>query len=219
LNPLQECLQPEGEPNYRSVLDKIRYLTKSLDVPVIVKEVGFGISRETASKLASCNVAGIEIAGFGGTNFVVIEKYRAESSLDLEELKVYETFRSFGIPTVISLCEVLEVFNGLIIASGGVRTGLDIAKLIALGAHLTAIARPFLELALEGQERVEKYVRRVHRELKIAMFMTGARKVEELREKPIVVHQDILTWLIQRRLSKCLKRICGDNVLEMMRCT
>jgi len=205
LNPLQECLQPEGEPTFRSVLDKIRYLVKALNRPIIVKEVGFGLSRETAEKLAKCGVAGVEVAGFGGTSFVLIEMYRA-NLMDKETRELYYTFLNYGIPTVISVCEVLEVFNGVIIASGGVRSGLDIAKLIAIGADLAAIARPFLERALLGREIVEKYVKRIHRELLISMFLTGSKNISELRSKPIVFGQDIVCWLKQRNLSKCMKR-------------
>ncbi len=205
LNPLQECLQLEGEPTFRDVLNKIKYIARSLNKPVIVKEVGFGLSKETAEKLAKCGIAGIEVAGFGGTSFVLIEMYRADIS-DREVKELYETFLSYGIPTVLSVCEVLEVFNGVIIASGGIRSGLDIAKLIAVGADLAAIARPFLERALLGKEHVERYVKRLHRELLISMFLTGSRNLSDLKKKPIVFGQDIVCWIKQRNLSKCMRR-------------
>ncbi len=206
LNPLQESLQLEGEPTFSNVLDKIRHIAKSLNKPVIVKEVGFGISKETAAKLADAGISGIEIAGLGGTNFTLIEMYRRELN-DPEVRSLYETFLNYGIPTVLSVCEVLEVFNGTLIASGGVRSGLDIAKLLAIGADLAAIARPFLEKALLGKDKVESYLKRIRCELLITMFLTGSRTVNELKTKPIVFGNDIICWLRQRKLSKCLKRV------------
>ncbi len=208
LNPLQECLQPEGEPDYRNVLEKLRYLVKQINKPIIVKEVGFGISRETARKLASVGVAAIEVAGWGGTNFAIIEMHRADP--ELREL--YITFTQLGIPTLMSLCETLEEFNGRIIASGGIRTGLDIAKVLALGADAASIARPFLEKALEGEECTLNFVKRLEKELRISMMMSSCRKIEDLRKVPLVFSIEVLAWLQQRRLSKCLKRVCMDKI-------
>ncbi len=208
LNPLQECLQPEGEPDYKNVLEKLRYLVKHIDKPVIVKEVGFGISRETARKLATAGVAAIEIAGWGGTNFAIIEMYRADP--DLREL--YLTFTQLGIPTLMSLCETLEEFNGRIIASGGIRTGLDMAKVLALGADAVSMARPFLERALEGEERTLHFIKRIEKELRISMMITSSKRIEDLRRVPLVFDVEIIAWLRQRKLLKCLRRACADEV-------
>ncbi len=212
LNPLQECLQYEGEPQYREIIEKLRYLSRSLKKPIIVKEVGFGISRKTARKLKEAGIAAIEIAGRGGTDFTIIELYRVEDFLDRELLEMYKSFRDVGIPTLLSLCEVLEEFNGVIIASGGIRTGIDIVKTLALGAHAVSIARPFLEKALEGFEKACKFVERLIRELRITMFITNCKNIEELRKAvEIVPDPSILEILKIRRLSKCIDR--------MMRCT
>ncbi len=212
LNPLQECLQPEGEPHFRDVLDKLRYLVKNLGKPILVKEVGFGIARETARKLAETGVAAIEVAGWGGTNFAIVEMYR--TNLDMETIDMYKTLANLGIPTLISLCEVIEEFQGYIIASGGVRTGLDVAKVLALGADAASIARPFLEKAIEGEESVIRYVKRIEKELKISMMLTSSRTVKDLRYAPLVMDYDVVMWLVQRRLRKCLRRICLEHLIQ-----
>ncbi len=212
LNPLQECLQYEGEPTFRNLIPNIELIVKSLKVPVIVKEVGYGISRSTARKLAKIGVAAIEIAGRGGTSFTLIEKYRVKNVVSRELLQLYDTLSELGIPTLLSLCEVLEEFPGKIIASGGIRSGVDIAKTIILGADVAAIARPFLEKALEGFERTLKYVEKISKELKIVMFLTNSKNIDNLkRDVEVIVDPSVLEVFKIRRLTRCLSRV--------MRCT
>ena len=212
LNPLQECLQYEGEPSFKNLLSRIELIVKELKRPIIVKEVGYGISRTTARKLSNIGVAAIEVAGRGGTCFTVIEKYRVQNVIDRELLEMYDVLSELGIPTLLSLCEVLEEFSGKIIASGGIRSGLDVAKAVMLGADVTSIARPFLERALEGIERVVRYVERISRELRIIMFLTGSRNLRELKENTeLLVESDILEVFKMRGLRKCIERV--------MRCT
>ncbi len=212
LNPLQECLQYEGEPQYRGFIDKLRRIVRGVNKPIIVKEVGFGISRRTVRKLKDVGISAIEVAGKGGTNFTIVEKYRVEKFLDSESLEIYESLKDIGIPTLLSLCEVIEEFNGIIIASGGIRSGTDIIKAIALGAHATSIARPFLEKALEGYERVCKYVKKILEEVKIVMFMTDCKDMSDVRNRlELIPTPRLLEILRIRRLEKCIQR--------MMKCT
>src|ERR687884_1426428 len=130
LNPLQELVQPEGEPRYKGVLAKISDLAKSMDVPVIVKEVGAGISREVAIKLEMAGVSAINVAGAGGTSWAGVEKLRAESARDVIKIHLGEMFWDWGIPTAASLIEVKKAVKIPLIASGGLRNGLEIAKCI-----------------------------------------------------------------------------------------
>lgn len=202
LNPAQEVFQPEGEPQFRDVLSKIKYIVKNIDVPVIVKEVGSGISKEVAEKLSQIGVQGLDVAGYGGTSFILIESIRNNV---LRE--VAKNFKSWGIPTAVSICEVREVFQGIVIASGGIRSGLDGVKALTLGSNVFSMSRPFLIHALKGLEEVESFVQKVINEVKIAMFLSGTRKIEELWKVPIVLGKNLLSWIIQRKLRKILIRI------------
>ncbi len=208
LNPLQECLQYEGEPKFQDLINNIEIIVKEIKKPIIVKEVGYGISRRTARKLSNIGVSAIEVAGKGGTNFTIIEEYRARRIVDRELLAMYKTLKDLGIPTLLSLCEVIEEFPGSIIASGGIRTGLDIAKTIILGAHIAAIARPFLEKSLEGLDRVLKYIERIARELRIVMFLTNCKNIEEFKKNAeIIVEPELVEVFKIRRLTRCLNRV------------
>ncbi|MDQ3968604.1 MAG: type 2 isopentenyl-diphosphate Delta-isomerase, partial [Thermoproteota archaeon] len=152
LNPLQELVQPEGEPRYKRVLGQISELAKTIDVPLIVKEVGAGISKEVAIKLEMANVSAINIAGAGGTSWAGVEKLRAESLKDDLKKHLGEMFWDWGIPTAASLIEVRRAVKLPLIASGGLRNGLEVAKCIALGASMAAMAYPFLQAAAHSRE-------------------------------------------------------------------
>lgn len=190
LNPLQEIFQAEGEPTFRGVLDKLRCLAKGLNKPIVVKEVGSGISKEVAGRLGEV-VSAIDVGGRGGTSFVLIEGYRGAR-------KWTDAFLDWGIPTVVSICEVRSAFGGTIIASGGVRSGVDGAKCIALGANAFSMSKPMLDAALEN--RVEEALERVIWELKAAMFLTGSRTVRELSTAPKVVGPRVRVWLESREI-------------------
>ncbi|ADY02419.1 isopentenyl-diphosphate delta-isomerase, type 2 [Vulcanisaeta moutnovskia 768-28] len=196
LNPAQEVFQPEGEPWFRGVIDKLRFIKKIANRPLIVKEVGNGISMEVARILASrVNPDAIDVAGIGGTSFIRIESIRAGA---IDEANV---FSGWGIPTAIAICEVRNVYDGVIIASGGIRSGLDGAKAMAIGANAFSMSRPLLLAALKGFDETKKFIGKLLREFKIAMFLTGSRNVNELNNAPVVFGQTIISWLGQRNVS------------------
>jgi isopentenyl-diphosphate delta-isomerase len=180
LNPLQEAIQPEGQCDFRDLLPKIGAVVRDLGVPVIAKEIGCGIRASTARALAAGGVVWIDTAGLGGTSWARIEAARADD-LDLGEL-----FANWGVPTPESIRAVASIEGVRVIGSGGVRSGLDVAKAIALGAEVVGLAQPFLAPALESADAVYARIQRIIRELKIAMFCTGAASVEALRSIPLV---------------------------------
>ncbi len=180
LNPLQELVQPEGEPRYKGVLGKISDLAKTVDVPVIVKEVGAGISREVAIKLEMAGVAAINVAGAGGTSWAGVEKMRAEAMKDDLKRHLGEMFWDWGIPTAASLIEVRKAVKLPLIASGGLRNGLEVAKCVALGASMAAMAYPFLRAASQSRESLFVFADTILTELKSAMFLVGARNTSAL---------------------------------------
>jgi isopentenyl-diphosphate Delta-isomerase len=180
LNPLQELIQPEGEPRYKGVLGKIADIAKTIDVPVIVKEVGAGISREVAVKLEMAGVSAINVAGSGGTSWAGVEKLRADASKDKIKSRLGEMFWDWGIPTAASLLDVKKSVKLPIIASGGLRNGLEAAKCIALGASMAAMAYPFLRAAAESRESVFAFADMLLSELKSTMFLVGARNISSM---------------------------------------
>jgi isopentenyl-diphosphate Delta-isomerase len=180
LNPLQELVQPEGEPRYKGVLGKISELAKTIDVPVIVKEVGAGISKEVAIKLEMAGVKAINVAGAGGTSWAGVEKLRAEAIRDDVKRHLGEMFWDWGIPTAASLIEARKAVSLPLIASGGVRNGLEVAKCIALGASMGAMAYPFLRAAAQSRENLFAFADTILTELKSSMFLVGARNISAL---------------------------------------
>jgi isopentenyl-diphosphate delta-isomerase len=180
LNPLQELVQPEGEPRYRGVLGKISDLAKIIEVPVIVKEVGAGISKEVAIRLEMAGVAAINVAGAGGTSWAGVEKLRAEAMKDDLKRHLGEMFWDWGIPTAASLIQARRAVRLPIIASGGLRNGLEVAKCVALGASMAAMAYPFLRAASQSRESLFAFGDTILAELKSAMFLVGARNIGAL---------------------------------------
>ena len=184
LNPLQEALQPGGNTNFAGLLRKIEQVCHKLPVPVIVKEVGCGISEDVARKLASVGVAGIDVSGAGGTSWSEVERLRAHSQTDNN---VAAGFASWGIPTAESIQMVLRGAPGLsVIASGGIRTGLDVAKSIALGADAAGMAAPLLKAANDSAESVIEALQEVIEGLRICMFCIGASRLTELKNSPLL---------------------------------
>ena len=180
LNPLQEAVQAEGDRNWAGVLEKIGELAGASDVPVVVKEVGNGISGALARRLADIGVAGIDVAGAGGTSWSEVEAHR---QLDEKMQRVAHSFAGWGIPTARALTDVRAASpNTPVIASGGVRTGIDVAKAIRLGADLVGMGAPALGSAMETAKAVENQLSAVVEELKIAMFCTGSRDIPALRQ-------------------------------------
>jgi isopentenyl-diphosphate delta-isomerase len=186
LNPLQEALQPEGTTDFRGGLKALERLVKNIQVPVIVKEVGCGFSVETLKRLESAGIFAVDISGKGGTHWGRVEGYR--SSREDLLYKVAQTFGNWGIGTKQSLLNAKEAqVSYEVWASGGVRSGLDVAKLIALGAKKVALALPFLEAATAGDHALEDLLERLQLELKIAMFCTGSKNLSELQTKSVTI--------------------------------
>jgi isopentenyl-diphosphate delta-isomerase len=180
LNPLQEAIQPGGNTDFRGLLEKIEQVCAQLSAPVIVKEVGCGISGATARRLVEAGVAAIDVGGAGGTCWTEIEGRRSTSS---STQTVATTFREWGNATADAVRSVRETCpDTLLIASGGLRNGLDIAKCLALGADVAAIASPALKAAVESTEAVQELLGRLIRELKLAMFCTGSKRPGDLRK-------------------------------------
>jgi isopentenyl-diphosphate delta-isomerase len=196
LNPLQELVQPEGEPRYKGVLGQISELAKTIDIPLIVKEVGAGISKEVAIKLEMANVSAINIAGAGGTSWAGVEKLRAESLKDDLKKHLGEMFWDWGIPTAASLMEVRRAVKLPLIASGGLRNGLEVAKCIALGASMAAMAYPFLQTAAQSRESLFAFADTVLAELKSTMFLVGAKNIAALASS-----RYILTGMLAHEVS------------------
>ena len=183
LNVLQEAVQPEGNRNFRGLGEKIAEVCRQLEVPVVAKEVGSGISAEVAVRLKHAGVKAIDIAGRGGTSWYAVEAQRAAQRGKPAET----TFSGWGIPTEEALVAVRKSVPDLqLVASGGVRTGLDIAKCIALGADMTAFGQPLLAAALESPEKVVQFISGIVQEIKITMLCVGARNLDELRKIPLV---------------------------------
>jgi isopentenyl-diphosphate delta-isomerase len=179
LNPLQEALQPEGDHNFTGLLEKIAALCQELPIPVIVKEVGCGISAATAARLVQAGVAAIDVAGMGGTSFARVEALRRERP---EEVELALAFAEWGIPTSDAIRQVRQVApNTPLIASGGLRHGLDAAKALALGAQLTGFAHVVLAAAAEGEAAVRQLLDGFAWQLRVAMFCAGAADLNALR--------------------------------------
>lgn len=176
LNPLQEAIQPEGQCDFSGLLDKMGEIASRLDVPVIAKEVGSGISARTALRLQSVGIDIIDTAGVGGTSWARIEAARAR------DVEIGDLFAEWGISTSTNIRQLREIPGLTIIGSGGVRNGLDAAKAIALGANMVGMAQPFLKAAIDSAEAVEDRARRTVRELRIAMLCTGSGSVRQLAE-------------------------------------
>lgn len=195
LNALQEAVQPEGDTNYSNLVQKICKLAQELDVPVVVKETGAGICAEDASMLDAAGVAAIDVAGVGGTSWAAVEYFRAKARNDDSSQRLGETFWDWGIPTVASLVEVVNSVRLPVIASGGIRTGVDVAKSLALGASLASATYPFLGPAKAGSEHVKKALNYFVEEVRNAMFLVGANNVQKLRDVPVVLTGKTAEWL------------------------
>ena len=175
LNPLQEALQPEGQCNFSNLVPRMAEIAAQLEVPVIVKEIGCGLSAEAGRVLRGAGLKILDSAGLGGTSWARIEAKRA-NDVDLGEL-----FADWGVPTPRSIRALRSLGDVTIIASGGVRNGIDVAKAIALGGDIVGLAQPFLAAANESAERAIEKANRLIKELTIAMFCTGARSIKELQ--------------------------------------
>jgi isopentenyl-diphosphate delta-isomerase len=182
LNPLQEAIQANGNTDWRSLLAKIEGVCRGLDVPVVAKEVGWGISADVARKLVEAGVSVIDVAGAGGTSWSQVEMYRARSE---RRRRLCAEFAHWGIPTAEALVQVRAVLPDVpLIASGGLRSGMDLAKVLALGADLGGLAGPFLQAANVSAQAVAELADESADMLRIAMFSLGITDVQSLKGTP-----------------------------------
>ncbi len=178
LNPLQEAVQEGGDMNWKGLARKIEKICKKIGVPVIAKEVGWGISKKTAKRLAECGVAAIDVAGAGGTSWSQVEMHRAPDEFTRN---LAATFVGWGIPTAESIQIVRKAAPGItVFASGGIKDGLDIAKCVALGASLGGMAGQFLKAAAVSTEATVEMMKLTNRQIRVTMFAAGAGSLDEL---------------------------------------
>jgi isopentenyl-diphosphate delta-isomerase len=186
LNVLQEAAQPEGNRNFKGLTSKIAAVCRQAEFPVVVKEIGSGISAEVAVRLRDAGVRAIDVAGRGGTSWYTVEARRLSGG---EEAK--STFSAWGIPTDEALIEVRRALPDIpLVASGGVRSGLDVAKCLALGADVAALGQPLLASALESADKVIEFLAGIIHEIKIAMLCAGARDADALKTTPLIRSPD-----------------------------
>ena len=184
LNPLQEAVQKGGDTNFGSLAKKIGEVCKRIGVPVIAKEVGWGISERTAKLLADCGVSAIDVAGAGGTSWSQVEMHRAPDEFGRE---LAATFVGWGIPTAESILQVRKAVPDMtIFASGGLKDGLDIAKCIALGARLGGMAGNFLKAAALSTEQALQILKLTKRQIQVTMFAAGAGALEGLKVERVM---------------------------------
>ncbi|MCY4622263.1 MAG: type 2 isopentenyl-diphosphate Delta-isomerase [bacterium] len=197
MNAVEELIQPEGDRNMRGMREGIAKAVRWSPVPIIAKETGAGIARETALRLSDVGVAALDVGGVGGTSFARIEAMRAKAVEDVTAVRIGRTFADWGVPTVLSLLEAGEA--GLpLIGTGGVRNGLHAAKALALGATLVGMGGPFIRAALDGPEAVIAEARLALEELKVAMVLTGARDIEDLQSLQPVLTGSVAEWVAER---------------------
>ncbi|MDD4169675.1 MAG: type 2 isopentenyl-diphosphate Delta-isomerase [Desulfotomaculaceae bacterium] len=189
LNIPQELAMPEGDRDFSGIITNISEVVSALDVPVIIKEVGSGLSGETIATLYNMGVRYVDVGGQGGTNFIAIESMRSGREISNEML-------NWGIPTAVSLLEGLGLGLPIfIIASGGLKTGIDVAKAITLGAFLAGIAKPFLkELMEKSEEALLSKIDGIIHELRLAMLMSGAENLAQMKKKPVIITGKVAEW-------------------------
>lgn len=183
MNALQEAVQPEGDTRFAGLLQKIERVCRLLPVPVIAKEVGWGISPQAALRLGEAGVAAIDVAGAGGTSWSQVEMHRSKTQ---SQARLAAAFIDWGIPTADSILNVRQAVPNLpVFASGGLRTGIDIAKCVSLGASLGGLASPFLKAAAVSLDATIQTIREIEREIQVCMFAVGANNLTSLQNTPL----------------------------------
>lgn len=205
LNVIQEVIQPEGDNIFSGAIDKIQELKNQYNIPIMIKETGCGISKEVAEQLVEIGVDIIDVSGLGGTSWVAVEYYRAKKYGEEAKMGLGKLFWDWGIPTAASIIEVSSVVknrsNVKVIASGGIRNGIDIAKALRAGADFAALARPFLMVALEGGQSIERFIEQKFRELRITMLLARSSDIESLKKVPVVIGSSLKEWLESRKID------------------
>jgi len=191
LNYPQEVVQPEGDTNATGVLEAIEDLSK--EVPIILKETGAGISQATFEKVKSFPIKGVDVGGASGTSFSAVEYYRAVDVKNRQKERLGKTFWDWGIPTPYS-AHIASEYHSDVIATGGIRNGLDVARAISVGAKLGGIAKAILPAAVDGLEQTKEELSTITEELRCAVYMTGCAKVDELSRKPYRIMGKLLDW-------------------------
>ncbi len=183
-NALQEALQKEGQTRFEGLINKLENLCNVLPIPVIAKEIGWGFCKTDVSLLVNAGISAIDVAGAGGTSWSQVEMYRAKDDT-LRDLAA--SFSDWGIPTAEAILNAIEIAPGFpLLASGGLRNGVDIAKCIALGAHLAGMAGPFLKTAALSLEATVRLINLVKDEFVICMFSTASKALDQLREDKLL---------------------------------
>ncbi|MCA1054656.1 type 2 isopentenyl-diphosphate Delta-isomerase [Rossellomorea aquimaris] len=191
LNVIQELTMPEGDRDFKGALERIASISDTLEVPVIVKETGFGISREAASALSETSISAIDVGGFGGTNFSRIENQRRSRMLQF--------FDDWGIPTAVSIVEVSSSCNLPVLASGGIKTSLDSVKALSLGACSVGMAGAILKnLVDHGLSKTVDEVNGLHDDIRFLMCALGCETISDLHAVPLVLKGDVYHWLKMR---------------------
>jgi len=195
LNTIQELTMPEGDRDFTGALRRMEAIVKKLPVPVIVKEVGFGMSRETAKKLTQIGISIVDVGGFGGTNFAKIENERRNRLLSF--------FNSWGIPTVVSIAEVKYSFPDLtVLGSGGIQSSLDVVKALSLGASAVGLAGYILKILFEeGIEESMTEIEEIKKEIGYVMTALGLTTIKDLQKAPLVIEGKTHHWLNERGIN------------------
>ncbi len=195
LNVIQELTMPEGDRDFTGAFKRIEAIVRDAEVPVIVKEVGFGMSRETVELLSTIGVTIVDVGGFGGTNFADIENKRRE--------KAYSFFSDWGIPTPVSIMEAVSTSCSMsIIGSGGFLGSGDMVKGLAIGADAIGIAGHFLRILVkDGVESLKNEIDNIHAEMITIMAALGARSIKEVKKAPLMISGEVYHWLNQRGID------------------
>jgi isopentenyl-diphosphate delta-isomerase len=215
MNSLQEAVQPEGDRRAVGEAAALKRLTGQMSVPVIAKETGAGVCREQAFLLRSCGVAAIDVGGAGGSSMSEMEAARSKARGDTQTMNVGLLYRGWGIATPISVVEAGSAQLPLI-ATGGVRNGLDVARALALGATLVGMGFPFLKAASESYEKVCELLETVIAEMKVAMQLSGSSSIARLRQTDVVVMGETRAWLTLRGFEAELRQMAQRRWQRMM---
>lgn len=199
LNFLQEAVQLEGDTKAKGVYQKIKKLKNKISQPIIIKETGAGMSRETAKKLDEIGIEAIDVSGKGGTNWAIVEKIRANNENNKMKKELGESFSSWGIPTAASVVEANV--GPQIMATGGIRSGIDIAKSLILGADCAGSALPLIEPATNNYQSLKEKILSFKEELKLALFLTESKNIKQLKKSSFVIEGRLKNWITQRNIK------------------